>query len=49
VARRPGDVAVSLANPQKAQRLLGWATKRELAAMCADSWRWQQANPKGFE
>ena len=49
VARRPGDVAVSLANPSKAKALLRWSTKRDLAAMCADSWRWQQENPRGFE
>jgi len=49
VARRPGDVAVSLANPDKAKSVLNWSTKRDLAAMCADSWRWQQANPDGFE
>jgi UDP-glucose 4-epimerase len=49
VARRPGDVAVSLANPAKAKTVLNWATKRDLAAMCADSWRWQSANPRGFE
>jgi len=49
VARRPGDVAVSLANPEKAKTVFNWATKRDLAAMCADCWRWQQANPCGYE
>ena len=49
VARRPGDVAVSLANPQKAKALLNWSTKQDLAAMCVDCWRWQQKNPRGFE
>lgn len=49
VARRPGDVAVSLANPQKAKALLNWSTKRDLAAMCADAWRWQSTNPRGYE
>lgn len=49
VARRPGDVAVSLANPAKAKSVLGWTAKRDLVAMCTDSWRWQQANPQGFE
>lgn len=49
VARRPGDVAVSLAKAGKAQALLGWSAKYDLAAMCSDSWRWQQANPQGFE
>ena len=49
VARRPGDVAVSLANPEKAKQVLGWTATRDLAAMCADSWKWQSANPKGYE
>ena len=49
VPRRPGDVAVSLANSAKAQAVLGWTGQLDLAAMCADSWRWQSQNPKGFE
>ncbi len=48
VARRPGDVATSLADPAKAGRLLGWTATRDLEAMCRDGWRWQQANPHGF-
>jgi len=31
-----------------AERLLGWKARRDLDAMCADSWRWQAANPDGF-
>jgi len=46
--RRPGDVATSLADPRKAHELLGWRARLDLAAMCADTWRWQQANPLGF-
>jgi UDP-glucose 4-epimerase len=41
-ARRPGDVAACWADPQRALELLGWRTRRSLAQMCADSWRWQQ-------
>lgn len=48
VARRPGDVAACYANPEKAERLLGWKAKYDLATMCRDSWRWQQGNPNGF-
>ncbi len=47
-ARRPGDVAACYADPARAQALLGWRASRDLAAMCADSWRWQSANPRGF-
>jgi UDP-glucose 4-epimerase len=48
VARRPGDVAACYADPRRAEQLLGWRTQRGLDAMCADSWRWQQAHPLGF-
>jgi UDP-glucose 4-epimerase len=48
VARRPGDVAACYANADLAQRLLSWRASRDLEQMCADSWRWQRMNPKGF-
>jgi UDP-glucose 4-epimerase len=48
-ARRPGDVAACYADASLAQRLLGWRAEQDLAQMCADSWRWQSMNPKGFE
>jgi UDP-glucose 4-epimerase len=41
VERRPGDVASSWADVSKARRELGWEAKLDLAAMCADSWKWQ--------
>ncbi len=40
--RRAGDVASSYADAGKAQRELGWQARRNIEAMCADSWRWQQ-------
>ncbi len=49
VPRRPGDIAACYADPALAQRLLGWRAQRDLAAMCADSWRWQEMNPNGFD
>jgi UDP-glucose 4-epimerase len=48
-ARRPGDVAVSYADPGKAREELGWETVRDLDQMCVDIWRWQFSNPNGFE
>ena len=48
VARRPGDVAILYANPRRAERDLGWKATRTLADMCADTWRWQSANPQGY-
>jgi UDP-glucose 4-epimerase len=48
VARRPGDVAACYADPSVAHARLGWRARRNLDAMCADSWRWQSLNPNGF-
>jgi UDP-glucose 4-epimerase len=49
VARRPGDVAACYADPALAQQRLGWRAQHGLDRMCADSWRWQQLNPQGFD
>lgn len=49
VDRRPGDVARSFADPTKAREELGWAASRDIDDMCADTFRWQSANPNGFE
>ncbi len=48
VDRRPGDVASCYADPARAESLLGWRASRGIEAMCADTWRWQQANPQGL-
>ena len=47
--RRPGDIASSIADPSKAELLLGWQAKRDLYTMCADAWRWQTQHPQGFQ
>ncbi|MEO3678529.1 UDP-glucose 4-epimerase GalE [Rheinheimera sp. FR7-31] len=46
--RRPGDIASCYAEPSKAKRLLGWQAEKTLEDMVRDSWRWQQANPNGY-
>jgi UDP-glucose 4-epimerase len=48
VARRPGDVATSYADPSKANAELGWRTTKSVEEMCADTWRWQSQNPEGY-
>ncbi len=48
-ARRAGDVAAYWADAGRAEALLGWRATRSLDDMCADSWRWQQANPSGYD
>ncbi len=47
--RRAGDIAQCWADPAKAERELGWKARFGLEDMCADTWRWQSANPNGFE
>jgi UDP-glucose 4-epimerase len=42
--RRPGDIATSLANPQKAEKILGFKAKKSLHDMCRDTWKFQQGN-----
>jgi UDP-glucose 4-epimerase len=49
VARRAGDVAELTADPSRANACLHWFSSQGLEAMCADGWRWQLANPAGFE
>jgi UDP-glucose 4-epimerase len=48
-ARRPGDVAACYADVSLARTLLGWQSRRDLRAMCEDSWRWQSQNPNGYD
>lgn len=46
--RRPGDIAVSYADPTKANRELGWKAERDIEQMCRDSYNWQVKNPNGY-
>ncbi|WP_331713584.1 UDP-glucose 4-epimerase GalE [Lentibacillus sp. JNUCC-1] len=47
--RRNGDVALCYANPDKARSRLKWQAKRDIHAMCEDTWRWQSNNPNGYQ
>ena len=40
--RRPGDVAAYYADANRASAVIGWKATRDLAAICADAWRWQK-------
>ena len=46
--RRPGDIDMCYADPQKAKKELGWEAKRDIDKMCEDAWRWQSKYPKGL-
>ena len=48
VARRPGDIAQCYADPARARDELGWSATRDIAQMCADSWRYQ-TTPKDIK
>ena len=48
VARRPGDVAASFADPAKAEAELDWRAELSVEQACADTYRWQSANPNGY-
>ncbi|KDD76925.1 NAD dependent epimerase/dehydratase [Helicosporidium sp. ATCC 50920] len=48
VGRRPGDAEAVWAATETAERELGWKTTLDVEDMCADQWRWAQANPKGY-
>ena len=40
--RRPGDPPILVADPAKAQRVLGWTAKRNLADIVSSAWTWMQ-------
>ncbi len=49
VGRRAGDLPAYWADPTRANEELGWRATRTIDDMCADTWRWQSANPNGYE
>jgi UDP-glucose 4-epimerase len=46
--RRPGDIATCYSDATLAKEELGWEAQYGIDEMCADSWRWQQMNPNGY-
>ena len=46
--RRAGDIASCYASASSAKDLLGWEAKLSITDMCQDTWRWQIANPNGY-
>jgi UDP-glucose-4-epimerase GalE len=45
--RRPGDPPILVADPAKAQRVLGWTAKRNLADIVSSAWAWMQKTSSG--
>lgn len=46
--RRAGDLPAYWADPTRAHDELGWRAEKTIEDMCADTWRWQSANPNGY-
>jgi UDP-glucose 4-epimerase len=46
--RRAGDVPALVADAGRVAHEWGWRTTRDITAMCADAWRFQQLNPAGY-
>ena len=49
VGRRAGDIAISYADPTKANQELNWNAEHGIDRMCEDTWKWQSMNPNGYE
>jgi UDP-glucose-4-epimerase GalE len=47
--RRPGDPPVLVADPAKAQSVLGWTAKRNLADIVSSAWAWMQNSALAYE
>jgi UDP-glucose-4-epimerase GalE len=45
--RRAGDPPALIANPRRAEKVLEWRARRDLAAMVEDAWRWHRKLAEG--
>lgn len=48
-SRRHGDVAILIANPQRAKDILAFSTEYSITDICRDAWHWQSNNPNGYD
>lgn len=48
VDRRPGDAAVTTADPSYAHQRIDWQARRTVEDACRDAWNWQRSNPRGY-
>ncbi len=46
--RRIGDVPTCIADPTKANHILGWTAEYDIMDMCKDALHWQVNNPNGY-
>ena len=47
--RRSGDATISVADPTKAHKLLGWEAKFNLDDMARTVWKWHSSHPNGYK
>ncbi|CAJ1459947.1 unnamed protein product, partial [Effrenium voratum] len=47
--RRAGDAPFAVANPSRAEAVLGWRAKRGLGEIVASAWSFARQNPEGFQ
>lgn len=45
----PANLAEVYSSPEKAKKVLGFETERDLKKMCEDVWRWVKNNPNGYK
>ena len=48
-SRRSGDSAISIADPNKAEKMLNWKAKYSLDDMARTAWKWHNSHPNGYE
>jgi UDP-arabinose 4-epimerase len=46
--RRPGDPPFLVADPSKAQNVLGWSAKKDLANIVSSAWSWMQKTSRSL-
>lgn len=46
--RRPGDLAIVICDPSKAERELGWKAEKDVLSMATDLWKFCVLNPDGL-
>jgi len=46
--RRAGDPARLIADPHRADEVLGWRAQADIAATLRDAWGWRSAHPDGY-
>ena len=46
---RPGDAAKVWADVSRAKEKIGFRARLGAPEMCRDTWRWQSANPNGYQ